>query len=189
MTKEELQAKFAVQFPKVEKAAFEVKGALTLRLPSSADLNPVVSWLKRDLGFDYLDMVTATDWKGPIALNGFIRDPNPNVFLPEGATPQMEPGAPTAGVPYRDAIELTYCLSHLARRIKVFLKLDLPRENAQAPSLTPLFKAADWQEREIFDLFGVTFTGHPDLRKILTPDFIAGHPLRKDYAHVKDKYD
>jgi len=57
------------------------------------------------------------------------------------------------------------------------------------PSAYDLFKSADWQEREQFDLMGVTFEGHPNLTKILTPDFLVGHPLRKDYVHVKDKYD
>jgi NADH-quinone oxidoreductase subunit C len=53
----------------------------------------------------------------------------------------------------------------------------------------PLFKSADWQERETFDLMGVSYEGHPNLTKILTPDFTVGHPLRKDYAHVKDRFD
>ncbi|HVE12163.1 MAG TPA: NADH-quinone oxidoreductase subunit C [Elusimicrobiota bacterium] len=188
MTNDELFAKIHAKFPSVAKAATEVKGYLTVRLVSAAELTAVASWLKEQ-GFDYLDMVTATDWKGPVNLDGYIRDPNPNVFLPEGATPQVDAPTATAGVPYRDAFELTYCLSDLKEKAKVFLKLDVSRAEPSAPSLAPLFKAADWQERELFDLFGVVFSGHPNLKKILTPDFIAGHPLRKDYVHVKDKFD
>ena len=188
MTAEELFAKFAAQFPKVQKASVEVKGYATLRLNSTAELLPVVEWLK-GLGFTYLDIVTAADYKGPIDVKGFVMDPNPNAFLPEGATPQIEAPTATPNYPYRDAFELVYCLSYLQERIKVFLKLDLPRDGAKAPSLAGLFEAADWQERETFDLYGIRFDGHPNLSKILTPDFISGHPLRKDYHHIKDRYD
>ncbi|MEO6223000.1 MAG: NADH-quinone oxidoreductase subunit C [Vicinamibacterales bacterium] len=65
------------------------------------------------------------------------------------------------------------------RRLR--LKLRVPGSDAWAPSLTPLWPAANWLEREVFDLFGIAFTGHPDLRRILTPDDWVGHPLRRDY--------
>lgn len=189
MTREELLAAVSARFPQVLKASSEVKGYLTLQVPSPGELVPLVSWLKGSLGFDYLDMLTGVDYKGPVDARGFIMDPNPNAFLPEGATPQADASLKTAGFPYREAVELVYCLSSLQGRIKVFLKLELPRDNPSAPSLTPLYKAADWQEREAYDLLGVRFDGHPNLVKILTPDFIQGHPLRKDYVHVKDRFD
>ncbi len=65
----------------------------------------------------------------------------------------------------------------------------MPRDGGKAPSLVKLFEAADWQEREVFDLLGVPFEGHPNLTKILLPDFIKGNPLRKDYVHVPDQFD
>jgi len=188
MTPDELFESLKAQFAGLEKAAAPVKGYLTLKA-TKQELLPLVTHLKA-AGFDYLEIVTATDWKGPVDPRGYIVDPNPNHFLPEGATPQAAPGAPTPGVAYRDAIELVYLLGDLgARKMKLFIKLDVPRDQASAPSLVPLFKAADWQEREVFDLLGVTFEGHPNLKKILTPDFLTGHPLRKDYVHVPDAYD
>lgn len=189
LSKDELKASLEKTFPDLTPAKVPTGDYLTLRLPSTDRLVPVVELLVKGMGFDYLDMVTATDWLGPVNLGGFIREPNFNVFLPEGATPQAEPGAKTAGVDYRDALELTWCLSHLGRGVKVFLKLDVPRKDGRAPSLVRFFKTADWQEREVFDLFGVKFDGHPNLVKILTPDFTVGHPLLKDYVHQKDRFD
>ncbi|MBI5202361.1 MAG: NADH-quinone oxidoreductase subunit C [Elusimicrobia bacterium] len=191
MTAEELYAKFAAQFPKVQKASVEVKGSpayATLRLNSPAELEPVIEWLK-GLGFTYLDIVTATDYKGPIDVKGFVMDPNPNAFLPEGATPQIEAPTATPNYPYREAFELEYCLTYLEEKIKVFLKLDVPRDGGKVPSLVKHFPAADWQERETLDLYGIGFEGHPNPTKILTPDFIKGYPLRKDYVHTPDQFD
>ena len=173
----------------VEKAAVQVKNYLTVKV-GKENLVALVTLLKEQLGFNYLEIVTAVDWKGPVDPKGFIVDPNPNFFLPEGATPQAAPAAPTPGVAYRDAMELVYLLANLEdAKMKLFIKVEVPRADAAVPSLVPLFKAADWQERETFDLLGVRFDGHPNLKKILTPDFIQGHPLRKDYVHVKDAYD
>lgn len=188
MTAEELFAKVREKFPGAEKPAAQIKNYLTLKA-AKAELLPLITFLKDDLGFTYLDVVTAVDWKGPVDPQGYVMDPNPNFFLPEGATPQAAPAPPTPGVPYRDAIEVVYLLSNLAQGLKVFVKTEVPRAEAAVPSLTGLFPAADWQERETFDLLGVRFEGHPNLTKILTPDFIAGHPLRKDYVHQKDPYD
>lgn len=75
-------------------------------------------------------------------------------------------------------------------RSKFFLKTDLPRQGEPAvPSLTPLYPGADWQEREVYDLYGIRFEGHPDLRRILLWEGYPGYPLRKDYVHTQDKYD
>ena len=187
MTQDELFAKVTARFPQAEKAAVPVKDYLTVRIKSPADLVPMAEWLK-ETGFDYLDMLTGTDYLGPVNMKGYIRQPNFNPFLPEGATPEVE-SAPAAGYAYRPMIDLLYSFVSIADRARVILKLEVPRENAAVPSLVPLFKAADWQERETFDLLGVRYDGHPNLTKILTPDFTQGHPLRKDYVHVKDRFD
>lgn len=188
MTAEELTSKLTAQFPSAEKAKTEVKGYATVKLAKAEDLLPAVTWL-RDNGFAYLDIVTAADYKGPVDVKGFVMDPNPNGFLPEGATPQIEAPTPTPGFPYRDVFELVYCLSNLDAKLKVFLKVEVPRSAPKVQSLAGLFKAADWQERETLDLYGIEFEGHPNPTKILTPDFIKGHPLRKDYVHTPDQFD
>ncbi|NEP57019.1 MAG: NAD(P)H-quinone oxidoreductase subunit J [Symploca sp. SIO2G7] len=64
---------------------------------------------------------------------------------------------------------------------EVRLKVFLPRENPQVPSLYWIWKGADWQERETYDMFGIFFEGHPNLKRILMPEDWVGWPLRKDY--------
>jgi len=61
------------------------------------------------------------------------------------------------------------------------MRVRLPGDDARAPTVTGVYPAAGWPERELYDLFGISFDGHPDLRRILMPDDWVGHPLRKDY--------
>ena len=86
--------------------------------------------------------------------------------------------------PRYEVIYLLACLGEAygrapARRLR--LKVRLPGKDPRVATATSIFPCAGWPEREIFDLFGISFEGHPDLRRILTPDDWTGHPLRKDY--------
>ncbi|HWQ14839.1 MAG TPA: NADH-quinone oxidoreductase subunit C [Roseiflexaceae bacterium] len=76
--------------------------------------------------------------------------------------------------------EVVYHLLSFANRHRVCLKVGVPEQDPSVPSLTSLWSTANWQERETFDMFGVTFSGHPSLDRILMPDEWEGHPLRKD---------
>jgi len=80
-----------------------------------------------------------------------------------------------------DRFEVVYNLYSLSRKYRFFLKVMLPAEKPEIVSLTPLWNGANWLEREVWDMMGIRFTGHPDLTKILTPDDLEGHPLRKDF--------
>ena len=80
-----------------------------------------------------------------------------------------------------DHFEMVYRLQSRAMQTGMFLKCRIPRENPRTRSLTDLWPSANWQEREVYDLFGIEFNGHPDMRRILLPEDWVGHPLRKDY--------
>ncbi|MBL0745380.1 NADH-quinone oxidoreductase subunit C [Chryseolinea lacunae] len=80
-------------------------------------------------------------------------------------------------------MEVAYNLYSIPFNLHLMLKVVLPRDNAELPTLTGIWKTADWQEREVFDMYGIRFTGHPDMRRILMPEDWEGHPLRKDYSH------
>lgn len=81
-----------------------------------------------------------------------------------------------------ETFELIYRVRSREMSAAIFLKTEVPRDEPRIPSLVPLWPAADWQEREVYDMFGIVFEGHPDLRRILLPDDWEGYPLRKDYA-------
>lgn len=83
--------------------------------------------------------------------------------------------------PMEPRFELNYHLTAIARREKIRLRVRIPCDDPAMDSVTSVWPGASWMEREVFDLFGVRFAGHPDLRRILLPDDWEGHPLRKDY--------
>jgi NADH-quinone oxidoreductase subunit C len=86
--------------------------------------------------------------------------------------------------PKRNVIEVVYHLFSYRLRHGIVLKVEADRASPVVPSVEGVWKAANWMEREVYDLFGVSFTGHPDLRRVLLPDDWVGHPLRKDYQEA-----
>ena len=88
--------------------------------------------------------------------------------------------------PKRAVIEVVYHLFSYRHRHWIVLKVGAPRDNPIVPSVAGVWSHADWQEREVFDLLGVTFTGHPDLRRLLMPEDWPGHPLRKDFVEPEE---
>ena len=78
--------------------------------------------------------------------------------------------------------EMVYHLFSLTQNKRLRIKAKLSEKDPRIPSLTPLWKNANWLEREVFDLFGIYFEGHPDLRRIFMYEEFEGYPLRKDYS-------
>lgn len=85
------------------------------------------------------------------------------------------------------SIEIVYNLYSIPHDLHLMLKVKLDRDGPEIDSVSEVWKAADWHEREVFDLLGVKFKNHPDLRRILLPDDWEGYPLRKDYVE-QEKY-
>jgi NADH-quinone oxidoreductase subunit C len=90
--------------------------------------------------------------------------------------------------PKEEKIQLVYHLYSYTGRHQIVLKVDLPRDNPKIATVEEIWKIANWFEREIFDLFGVIFDGHSDLRRIMLPEDWVGYPLRKDYIE-QEEYD
>ena len=87
--------------------------------------------------------------------------------------------------------DVVYHLLSPYKNLRIRVKIDADADDP-VPSAIAVFPAADWYEREVFDLYGVMFSGHPDLRRILTDYGFSGHPLRKDFpltGHVEVRYD
>jgi len=104
----------------------------------------------------------------------------------ESATRQGQPGQAAAGGQSELANGYLESVNHLYSMEKkqgpIVLKVRVPRNNPRMPSLVPVYRGAEYQEREAYDLFGIVYEGHPDLRRILMWDEFEGHPMRKDYV-------
>jgi NADH-quinone oxidoreductase subunit C len=83
--------------------------------------------------------------------------------------------------PAEPRFEVVYHLHSIERNLRIRIKSRLDGADPRIESVTSVWRSADWYEREVFDLFGIRFLNHPDLRRIMLPDDWEGHPLRKDY--------
>jgi len=89
--------------------------------------------------------------------------------------------------PAEPRFEVVYHLHCIERSQRLRLKCRLPGGNPEIESVTSVWRSANWYERETFDLFGIKFRNHPDLRRIMLPEDWVGHPLRKDYQVTGDR--
>ncbi|HKX11626.1 MAG TPA: NADH-quinone oxidoreductase subunit C [bacterium] len=85
-----------------------------------------------------------------------------------------------------DDLEVVYHLFSYSKRHSLTLKVKVPKSNAKLPTVEGVYPTANWQEREAYDLLGMIFEGHSDLRRIMLPDDWVGHPLRKDYKEQEE---
>ncbi len=147
----------------------------------------VASFLRDDpeLALDYCSNATGVDWPGKevtekVKATKVVDGVETTV---EETVKRVEPG-------YLEAVYHLYSVRHAHAGIAgpVVLRMRTANRTDQVtlPSLTPVWRSAEFQEREIFDLFGIVFTGHPDLRRILMWDEFEDHPMRRDYVDPDD---
>jgi NADH-quinone oxidoreductase subunit C len=104
-------------------------------------------------------------------------------FLRDDAALSFDSLMCLSGVDYKEKFAVAYHLHSMKHRHAIGLKTMLPRENPSLPTVDDVWPAANFHEREAFDLFGIAFVGSKDLRRILLPEDWEGHPLRKDYKY------
>lgn len=184
---EQLRDRLLARFPGAEVSVvvnpgFSAQHSITV---DAAKARAMAEYLRDepDLRLDYCSNVTGVDWPEKQVVET-KRTPVPD---PAGGPPKFIEEKTTRTEPGR--LEVVYHLFSMAlKHGPVILRLRTVNRSDQValPSLTPVWRACEFQEREVFDLFGVHFDGHPDLRRILMWDEFTGHPMRKDYVEPDD---
>ncbi len=151
-------------FPKAVEAAEQDGDFEIIRIAKKAFL-PAVKFLKESRGFVMLMDLTAVDWMG--AKTAPVKERFELVYYLMPAPPESADG--------------------LLDRKRLRLKVAIDAKDAAMDSLAFVFGSANWLEREVWDMYGIRFSGHPDLRRILMYEEFSGHPLRKDYPLRKEQ--
>jgi len=133
------------------------------------------------LRFDFCSNATGVDW-----LERVVTKKVKVKKIVEGAEKEEEETQQEKIPGYLEAVYHLYSIEHKHGPIIIRLRTDDRGEGTRLPSLTPIWRSAEFQEREIFDLYGIRFEGHPDLRRILMWDEFKDYPMRKDYREPDD---
>jgi NADH-quinone oxidoreductase subunit C len=185
-TAEQLRDRLILRFPgaKVALVSNLSPSAQHSLLVDSAHARDIATFLRdaAALRLDYCSNATGVDWPDREIIETVqtkITAADGSVQEVEQKTKRIEPGC----------LEVVYHLYSMAlKQGPVVFRVRTANRTDQValPSLTPVWRSCEFQEREVFDLFGVVFAGHPDLRRILMWDEFKGHPMRKDYVEPDD---
>ena len=130
-----------------------------------------------ELRFDYASNVTGVDWPDLVTKTKVKK-------LVDGVEKEVEETTTRPG--YLEAVYHLYSMELKHGPLVIRLRTQNRTDQVRVPSLTPIWRGAEFQEREIFDLYGVVFEGHPDLRRLLMWEGFQDHPMRKDYVEPDD---
>ena len=138
----------------------------------------LAGWLRNEEGFTFFSFLSAIDWM-PSPFGREMDSAVDNVLDPP--EPKEVPPTETGVAGGETRFQLLARVCDVATGRSVIAKADLPTDDLRAGSWVPAYPGADWHEREAWEMFGITFDGHPGLRHIYLPGEFEGHPLRKDY--------
>lgn len=186
-TPAQIRDRLLARFPGAEISLVENPGApaqpsLLLDASTAAD---IARFIRDDpaLRLDYCSNVTGVDWPDrEIVETKRVTVPDPSGGTPKVIAQQskrLQPG-------YLEVVYHLYSMALKHGPVILRLRTGNRTDRVTVPSLTPVWRACEFQEREVFDLFGVVFAGHPDLRRILMWDEFKHHPMRKDYVEPDD---
>lgn len=133
------------------------------------------------LRFDFCSNVSGVDW-----LDREVTEKIKVKQMVDGEEKEVEEVRKTSIPGYLESVYHLYSMAKKHGPLVIRLRTGDRGENVTVPSLTPVWRSAEFQEREVFDLYGIKFAGHPDLRRILMWDEFEDHPMRKDYVEPDD---
>jgi NADH-quinone oxidoreductase subunit C len=164
----------------VPNAGVEGQGSLLVNNPHALQ---VARFLREDpaLRLDYASNVTGVDW-----LDTVVQEKRKVKRVIEGVEREIEETTERRKPGYLEVVYHLYSMELKHGPLILRLRTANRAPNATVPSLTPVWRGAEFQEREVFDLYGVSFDGHPDLRRILMWDEFKDFPMRKDYVEPDD---
>jgi NADH-quinone oxidoreductase subunit C len=180
MTADSLLQAIKERFPEATRACHSYRGDATVVIGREFLLD-IARTLKTDPAFqmNFLMDLTAVDF------SAFGSKPSPAFFsssgVPAKPSPQLPDPDPWPGPPGPERFVVVYHFFSLPLKHRLRLEVPVDEADAEVDSLTSLWAGANWFEREVWDMFGIRFRGHPSLKRILMYEEFAGHPLRKDY--------
>ena len=133
------------------------------------------------LGFDFCSNVTGVDW-----LDRAVKKTTKVKQVVDGVEKEVDQTTEEKTPGYLEAVYHLFSMKHKHGPLIIRMRTANRTDAVTLSSLTPVWRSAELQEREIFDLYGIRFTGHPDLRRILMWDEFKDHPMRKDYVQPDD---
>jgi NADH-quinone oxidoreductase subunit C len=186
-TLEQLHERLAARFPAAQITVIINPGAAAEHslLLDNSHAREIALFLRDEptLRLDYCSNVTGVDWpEKEIVETTKVSVPDPAggpAKVVEQKTKRLQPG-------YLEVVYHVYSMALKHGPLILRLRTGNRTDQSTVPSLTPVWRACEFQEREAFDLFGIVFDGHPDLRRILMWDEFKDHPMRKDYVAPDD---